>query len=119
MATTQATVPTKSLAERIDANREAIRAIVRKYGYLNPRVGRITEDAQGCDFDFAEPETAAWRGKVDIIADLDPDANDVPMFAFGGIMTDLSDLLQAQVSVVSTRIYDAERGEKRKHVQPV
>ncbi len=120
MATTDLQPPTKSLAERIDENREAIREIVVRHGFLNPRLGYLDEEHVGCSYDFPEPETDAWRGKVDIIADFDPDAEDVPPWALGGVVGALSDLLQAQASIYSTNPdEDDERQERLRRAQPI
>ena len=92
MVTTEATVPTQSLAERIDANRDSIREVVEKFGYADPRIASIDERVVGCDYDYPDPGSENWRGEVHFIVRF---VKRTGMFAFFGIDVELSDLLQA------------------------
>jgi len=72
----------------IRANREAIKAIVSKYGCSNPRIfGSV---AQG-------KETA--KSDIDILIDTGDDTN---LFDLGGMYSELAQLLSADIDLVTS-----------------
>jgi hypothetical protein len=118
MATAEAQA-TVSLADRIRANRQKIHETLRHYGYQNPRLYKINEDARGSPYDTPEPGSENWEGEADIFIEPIPGFGEQPMFAFFGTMTSLCDLLNAHVSTRLHHPEDPKNARKYENATPI